>query len=176
MTRGGEDISVEYVLRAARPCELDAIFGLYEKRVRWMDEEGIRQWNATDYLTAYPPAYYREEMERGRLLVLCGEDGRPACAAVLHEADDCWADRADDPAMYVHNLAADPAARGAGARMLREIEALARSRGAEYLRLDCAADNPALNRYYESLGYESAGRCEDGPYTGVRREKKLAAE
>ena len=43
-----------YALRSARPEEVDEVFSLYEKRVRWMDEKGIRQWNDTDYLNAYP--------------------------------------------------------------------------------------------------------------------------
>ena len=50
---------------------------------------------------------------------------------------------------------------------------MAVSEGKEYLRLDCAVDNPVLNEYYESMGYETAGHCQDGPYYGVRREKRL---
>ncbi|MDO4829558.1 MAG: hypothetical protein Q4B19_09290, partial [Clostridia bacterium] len=53
-----------YALRSARPEEVDEVFSLYEKRVRWMDEKGIRQWNDTDYLNAYPADYYREMREK----------------------------------------------------------------------------------------------------------------
>jgi len=30
------------------------------------------------------------------------------------------------------------------------------------VRLDCSIDNPFLNQYYESMGYEMAGTCKDG--------------
>ena len=35
-----------------------------------MDEKGLKQWNATDYLEVYPAAYYRKLEENGNLFVL----------------------------------------------------------------------------------------------------------
>ena len=58
--------------------------------------------------------------------------------------------------------------------LVEEAEMLAIRHGKQYIRTDCAVDNGFLNRYYESLGYASAGRCEDGAYIGNRREKKLS--
>lgn len=43
----------------------------------------------------------------------------------------------------------------------------------EYLRLDSSEDNEPLAKYYENLGFVPAGTCTDGPYKGIRREKKL---
>lgn len=47
------------VFRQAQPEEIEEIFSLYGKRIRWMDENGVHQWNATDYLAVYPAKYYR---------------------------------------------------------------------------------------------------------------------
>lgn len=154
--------------------EIAAVFSLYEKRVRWMDEQGVRQWNVSDYLNVYPEAYYRRQAEAGNLYVLKEtESGTVIGAVVLLQQDERWADRSGVSAYYVHNLVTDPAVKGAGAEMLRAIERLACEQGKQALRLDCAVDNAFLNRYYESMGYMPAGECAEGAYRGIRREKKL---
>ncbi len=165
---------MDYAFRKAEASEIGEIFALFEKRVRWMDENGIRHWNVLGYLEAYPAAYYAERQRAGTLYVLTDPAGAVAGAVVLLREDEVWADRADSPALYVHNLATDPAAKGAGRILLREAEKLATREGAGFVRLDCAADNDFLNRYYESQGYRPVGRCEEGPYVGIRREKRLA--
>lgn len=74
---------------------------------------------------------------------------------------------------YIHNLATDVHEKGLGRLILQQIESLARAEGRRCLRLDCAVDNAFLNTYYESLGYLAAGHFQEGPYTGLRREKRL---
>ncbi len=43
-----------------------------------MDEKGLKQWNATDYLEVYPAAYYRklEENFEGLVYDLCSGKGK----------------------------------------------------------------------------------------------------
>ena len=75
---------MKYDFAPAASGEIAAAFSLYEKRVRWMDEQGIRQWNVTDYLNVYPQAYYRRQAEMGSLYVLKEtESGAIVGAAVL---------------------------------------------------------------------------------------------
>ena len=154
----------------AEERELDQIFSLYVRRVAWMEEAGIRQWNRNGYLEAYPIGYYRDMLREGRLYALRDKDAVLAAAAVL-ESDRRWEDAA--PALYVHNLLSALPSGGAGGELLTHIEALAVQLGKAFVRLDCAADNASLNRYYESRGYRPAGTCQDGPYRGVRRQKVL---
>ena len=163
-----------YTLRPAAAGDIDAVFALFEQRVDWMNEQHIHQWNDTDYLNAYPRSYYVQQQELGNLYVLADNaDGAVAGAVVLLQSDDRWLDRAGSPAYYVHNLATDPAVRGAGRALLTRAERLAVEHGKRFMRLDCAVDNAFLNDYYESMGYQPAGTCEDGPYKGIRREKAL---
>ncbi len=164
----------KYALRPARPEEIGEIFSLYEKRVRWMDEKGIRQWNDSDYLNIYPADYYRKMREKDCLYVLTdAATGKIAGAGVLLAEDERWAESEDEPAFYVHNLATDSSAPGAGRALLAAAEALGQAHGKRYMRLDCAVDSAFLNGYYESLGYRAVGQCEDGPYVGVKRQKEL---
>ena len=54
--------------------------------------------------------------------------------------------------------------------IIKAVEALAVNDHKERVRLDCSIDNPFLNQYYESMGYEMAGTCKDGGDEGNRRE------
>ena len=36
---------------------VDEVFGLILRRIDWMDEKGIRQWNVTGYAEAYPKTH-----------------------------------------------------------------------------------------------------------------------
>lgn len=59
-----------YTLRPAAAGEIDAVFALFERRVDWMNQRDIHQWNDTDYLNEYPKTYYQQQRELGNLYVL----------------------------------------------------------------------------------------------------------
>ena len=89
-----------------------------------------------------------------------------------------WGQQADDAA-YVHGLVIDRqlAGEGLGAAALGWAEETARAAGRTFLRLDHAADNVRLARYYRERGFIERGRREFdvwGPVTLV--EKLLGAD
>lgn len=45
---------MEIIFRKARIEEMEEIYNLYVERIKWMDENGIRGWNTTNYLARYP--------------------------------------------------------------------------------------------------------------------------
>lgn len=96
----------------------------------------------------------------------CGRSAAlwPAGAVVLEE-DPRWAGYGGK-ALYVHNLAASLHFSGAGTELLRRCLALAAERGQDYLRLDCARDNPVLHDYYERFGFRFVAPVEDQGYLG----------
>lgn len=49
---------MSYILQKAAKSELEEIYGLYQARIHWMDEHGVRQWNVTGYLEMYPVSYF----------------------------------------------------------------------------------------------------------------------
>lgn len=165
---------MEYIFEPAKKCEIPDIFRLYAERVKWMDMKALRQWNTTDYLSRYPIEYYFEQCEAGRLFVMrAAMSDEIVGAVVLLYSDSRWRGHDDVPAYYVHNLVTAPDAVGAGRYMLNEVEKMAIAHGKHFVRLDCAIDNPVLNDYYGSLGYEISRQCEDGPYIGNLRQKSL---
>lgn len=160
----------DYRFLPAERGDAEAVFTLIRKRIQWMDETGIQQWNVEDYWEVFPESYYFSAIAEKRLYVLKNSDSAVA-AGVLAFRDRGWEERED--AVYLHNFVTARNARGAGDRFLEEWAALAWRLGKRVLRLDCAEDNERLNRYYEERGFRAVGRVEDGDYTGTRREKIL---
>ena len=161
----------EPVLVPAAPGEAEEAMALIRGRVDWMDRMDIDQWNRSGYLDHYPLAFFREEARLGRLYFL--EDGageRLACAILLEE-DERWPD--DPPALYIHSLAGAVDRPGAGKQMLLCCIELARTRGKEYVRLDCPMANGPLNAYYEGLGFRLAGSVNEDWYVGNLRQYRL---
>ena len=160
-----------YRFLPAEAGDAEDVFALIRSRIRWMDEHGIRQWNAEGYWHIFPESYYLAAIREGRLFVLKSESGEIAAAGVLSSADEHWQDGV--PALYLHNFAADECRKGAGRLYLQYCENYARRAGKKYFRLDCSENNEKLNFYYETLGYTAAGRVQEGGYFGIKREKKL---
>ena len=78
-------------------------------------------------------------------------------------------------ALYLNRLAVAPSVqhRGVGARCMAEAEARARSRSLEAIRLDYLSANPALQRFYERLGYAPVGEVPRGEWVFTACEKRL---
>ena len=148
------------------------MFDLIMERVAWMDTVGIRQWNTTKYGERYPLSYYEEKRQAEELFLL--EDTTAgeilAVGALFHE-DERWPEKAN--ARYLHHLASRVGKKGMGSVFLREAEKYITAQGAEYMRLDSAVGNSTLEQFYTNRGYEEVGRCEDGLYHGILRQKKL---
>ena len=106
---------IEMMIRKAVPQDLDALIALIVRRMAWMDEQGIEQWNTGDYLGIYPPAYFLLRITSGELFVAW--DGQLCGMAALLEQDERWQDGL--PAYYVHHLAADPRCPGTGFASLK---------------------------------------------------------
>lgn len=166
---------MEYLFRKAIKEDLESVFKLYENRVSWMDQKGLHQWNKTEYLDSYPMSYYQKQLENGQLYVAENRlTGKISGAVVLLSEDERWTEDRNQSAYYIHNLVTNDSEKGVGKIILKDIECLAETDGKEFLRLDCAVDNAFLNTYYESNGFMTAGKCRDGLYNGIKREKCLS--
>ena len=160
------------VLETALLGDAEVLHALREAAARGLVERGIRQWlpGEVDVRTV------REQIEAGEWF-LQRRDGRVVAALRFLWSDSLFWGVQPDDAAYVHGLVIDRRhvgeALGAGA--LRWAAERALAAGRRYLRLDHAADNPRLARYYRELGFVERGRREFddwGPVTLV--EKPLA--
>lgn len=161
-----------YIFRMVKQQEIPEIFALIMRRVAWMDQVGIRQWNTTKYDERYPLCYYEQRRLKNELFVLeDGTTGKILCVGALFHDDERWQD--PESAFYLHHLASDVDAKGAGSIFLSYAEAYTAGQGKRYLRLDSAVGNKKLEVFYSSRGYVEAGFCKDGLYEGVLRQKHL---
>lgn len=162
----------KYIFRQATKEEVPEVFALIMRRVAWMDQVGIRQWNTTKYDQRYPLDYYETRRQKQELFVLTeAETNRIVCVGALFHEDVRWPD--PESAYYLHHLASDVDRQGTGSVFLEQAERYTASQGKQYLRLDSAIGNKVLENYYSSRGYVEAGRCADGLYQGILRQKKL---
>ena len=159
------NVSEEEIFRPATLEEADCLYRLIKLRVDWLEEHRIPQWQRDCYLRLFPRSFFRQKAEEGQLYGLWSADGAPVATAVLLERDELvWPD--GERAIYVHNLAADPAFPGAGLRLLTQAMDLARSKGMKHLRLDTLQSNGALQAYYKRLGFVQMGTVEVESYAG----------
>ena len=163
--------------RKARLQDVESIMTLVQRRIDWMNDVGLHQWNETDYFGRYPRTYWERNID----YFLVGEEqGRVVVAIALYTEDVRWTrdgiytGTASGKAYYLHHLVTDPASKGAGEKMMLYVEQYAIEHQVLLLRLDSAVGNLALEKYYTDLGYTACGTCHDQLYHGVLREKTVA--
>ena len=79
------------LFRSGTIYDVPDIIGLIERRIEWMDCNGINQWNKSHYRERYPDGYYIQAAEKGLLYVLTAKDSnRIIAGAVLLTQDVRW--------------------------------------------------------------------------------------
>ena len=171
----------KYIFRQIKQEEIDGLLLMIKDRMKWMDEKGIKQWNVTKYDEVYPWEYFEEKRLKEEVMVL--EDSKRkiiVSAAVLRHEDERWAkenvfidDFREDEGLYLHNFLTRVGEKGIGSYFLELCEKYTYDMGRKYMRLDSATDNDVLKKYYDIRGYVEAGKCIDGLYEGILKQKKI---
>ncbi|MGZ6265942.1 MAG: GNAT family N-acetyltransferase [Candidatus Limnocylindrales bacterium] len=140
---------------AASPEELAIVAGILDEASAWLEARGYPQW---------PRPFPVESLEAdaaNRIVYLAWDGSTAVGTLALHKVDRTfWGDLPAEPpghAMYLHKLAVRRGNRGLGRALVELAAVIARSSGAECLRLDCVADNSTIRSYYEGLGFEHRG-------------------
>jgi ribosomal protein S18 acetylase RimI-like enzyme len=139
----------ELMVDRATAADVPAAQGLIDDARRWLNARGIDQWQ-----DPVPDTVLLRDVERGCLFVVRQDHGIAAMVTVYDSDPETWGVDATS-AIYVHRLAVGRAHRGGrlGQRLLAWVDAQATDRGASFVRLDCATDNPGLRRFYEQQGF-----------------------
>jgi GNAT superfamily N-acetyltransferase len=167
-------------LTIERGSEGDAprLLALFDDAVAWMVARGrTGQWGEEPF-SARPPA--RERAARwaaggGLWFAVDAATAATAGAIVVGNAPG-YVDPADRPELYVEVMltAAAYRGRGIGARLVAHAATLAREGGAERLRVDCWAGDPALPAQYERLGFTRTGSFDVDGWPGAVLVMELA--
>jgi GNAT superfamily N-acetyltransferase len=159
--------------RLAREGHAERLLGLREAAARWLASLGLRQWEPGEVSLEE----IRSQVQEGQWWVLESHDRLRGALRILTDDPDAWGEQSG-AALYVHGLviARDEAGAGLGAGLLRWVEALAVSRGARLVRLDCVESNERPRAYYKSQGFAEVGRAtfhDPRWYPAVLLEKSL---
>ena len=109
---------MEYRFRRAQNADVDQMMEIIRDRIKWMDKQGLHQWNKTDYMQQYPREYFLEGIEKGLFYVALDEQDQVAGLMALLTEDPRWAEDEPKDCYYVHHLAARSDAKGAGRALL----------------------------------------------------------
>ncbi|WP_339229937.1 GNAT family N-acetyltransferase [Oceanobacillus sp. FSL K6-2867] len=159
-----EDTFGEYKVRKATVEDTEAVIQLLQGAARWLEVKGISQW---EYLRNGGET---TEIKQG---ILVGTtyvvENRGSLAATMNLSDvqnewdmELWGE-AKGYAFYIHRLAVAQAYRRQqiGRKLLDWIALNIRLENGR-IRLDCVADNPALNQLYQRAGFELKGTAANG--------------
>ena len=101
----------DYTVSAALPTDLEAILEILRQRQQWLAERHIVQWEG--YENFFPRSYFEGKLAEGKLLVARDASGTVCGLIALADQDPYWAGKERPGALYLHNLASAPEARGA---------------------------------------------------------------
>src|SRR3954469_8928168 len=156
-------------LQPAVVGDAEELHALREAAARWLVERGVRQWQPgeVDIRTI------REQIEAGEWFLHRRTGDVLTALRFLWSDPLFWGDQPEDAA-YVHGLVIDrrQAGQALGAAALRWAEERARAGGRTYLRLDHAADNVRLARYYRERGFIERARRDFETWGPVRLVEK----
>jgi GNAT superfamily N-acetyltransferase len=135
--------------------DVDEILRLRQQVAAWLASRDIDLWQSP-----LPPDRLTSWIEKDDVLVHRLDGRIIGTAAILDRDPDLWGDD-PTPAAYVHLLMVDRSYAGQnfGGRILEQVEEIARTRGAHYLRIDAGTDLQRLQTWYHARGYEEVGTC-----------------
>lgn len=158
-------------IKLATSAETDQVVAILVEASRWLQSRNILSWKP-DVL----PAQMQAAVARGEVY-LAWKDGQAIGTVTVMWSDVAyWGERPDD-AGYIHKVAVRRAAAGqnVGAQMVSWAEQLILERRRPFARLDCQADNPTINQFYQSAGYELRGSIDTPIFPLNLYEKRLHA-
>lgn len=170
------DPSQPLLLRRAVAEDIPTVFALLNDAAAWLASRGIVQWPAQfDRDDGWRAARIEKYVADGYTYLASDLFGPLGTLTLTPNADPDfahgWPD-GPDHALYVYRMATvrRAAGRGIGALMLDWAADRAARDGYAWLRLDVHRDNPALQGYYERLGFaqvsEIVAAAEDGKTRG----------
>ncbi|HWO63384.1 MAG TPA: GNAT family N-acetyltransferase [Umezawaea sp.] len=166
-----ETLFDDVVIRRATTGEEETVLDLLAEAAAWLHGRGIDQWPAR-----FPADPVRRQIAAGEAY-LVSRAGQPVATVTVAESDPMIWGVDSEPAYYVGRLAVSRTATGLrlGYRVLDWVEANAARRGWHRVRLATASDNPALQGYYERVGFQHVADPLHAPWPTWLYEREVGA-
>ncbi|MEG0283191.1 MAG: GNAT family N-acetyltransferase [Erysipelotrichales bacterium] len=150
--------------------ELDKVIELFDKRISWMKDNNINQWNSRKYLEIYDYNYFLELINNKELYIAYDEDTIVGSLAILKQANR-WQDSV--PALYIHHFVSAIDVPNVGRELIDFVVSAAKDSNIDTVRLDCQKNNRELNNYYVNKGFYYVDSFVEGDYIGNKYEMKI---
>lgn len=147
------------------------IHAMWAEALQWMKSKEINQWlDEQVTLEAVEYCFGLSEM----FLI---KDGSSSIGTffIVDSDPHLWDDEGDGRSGYLHRLVVkrEYAGNKLGYKLLELAEKYLRDRGKTLFRLDCMADNPKLNVFYKSAGFEFVRRVDGDGWSANLYEKPI---
>lgn len=135
------------------PADIDLIFDFYEQATAYMRERSPVSW----------PAFDRNmvsvETEEKRQWKMIDGDTVVCIWATTFNDPLIWEEKNNDPAVYIHRIAVNPAYRGKNfvLQIVDWAKAYAAQHRKHFIRLDTVGDNRKLIEHYTKCGFDFLG-------------------
>lgn len=148
-------MSDDFSVVKAQPADVASLIAIMDDATRYKAARGDLAWGATGNWAQRVAA----ALQRGELFVVRAA-GRDIGTVCMQWDDERYWGAQPSVAGYLHGLAVKDGYRGSGAggRVIDWAAGHVAANGRRFLRLDCAAGNTALCRYYEGQGFALAGQ------------------
>ena len=133
--------------------DLSKIVDLYRIATEYMKSKNQVHW------PEFPKELILNEIEENRqwkLLI----DGQIACIWATTLNDELiWGNKNNDPSMYIHRIATNPAFRGQNLvkKLIDWANEFGKTKSLKYIRMDTVGFNKGLINHYKKLGFQFLG-------------------
>lgn len=163
---------MELTIRALQEDELPLFSSILLEGARWLAERGMSMWSEEQ--VAVEKLLKNNRMHE---MFIGYHDGEPAAVMILQEADAMmWPEDPPGEALYLHKLCVrrSLARTGLSQAMVDWAKLQAKQANKGYVKLDCAADRPALVTFYTQQGFQKVNeRLMFGTYPTSFLEYKI---
>lgn len=163
------------VIRRATPKDAEALRAILIEAAHWIHSaHGIRQWHEQMFTSEIVSDFIRDY----EVFVAVQGQELAGCFSVHWGYEEIWGEKFREDAGYVHRLTVSRSRKGQGIgkQLLDYAENYIREKGKNRMRLDCMADNPNLNRFYQSLGFAFQGRFDSEVWSANLYERKISMQ
>ncbi|ORX95162.1 GNAT family acetyltransferase [Basidiobolus meristosporus CBS 931.73] len=160
-----EKVNADVVAHPAASPDAPQIMALLVETAKWLLSKGISQWS--DLIQGIDNRHrMAERIEEGSVFKFVKGDVLVGVVIILEQPSpwdiELWGDAGHPESLYIHRLAINREYSGVGRDIMRWVENGIVYSNKTKLRLDCMGSSPALNKFYQSLGYSYQGKSNTG--------------
>lgn len=151
--------------------DIDEIHSLWAETADWLKSKKIDQWR-DEQVTREAVVYCYNNSE---MFLVKSNNTTVGTFFIVWSDPFIWKGLDNGSSGYLHRLVVRRKYAGnhLGSKLLALAEQYIRRSGMKYFRLDCMAENPILNDFYQKAGFQYKGRVDGEDWSASLFEKEL---